>query len=485
MSGSTSDCRTTSDVAELLPYLTEQERAELDLLLTARADEPHRRHLADFIPWKTPGYMRPDPLRPITDCYDRINAGERVEVVVHCPPQHGKTDSHLHGIAWLLWNHPEWPVQYITHTQEKANEKSSEIRRIATELGVTFRQDTNRLNLWRTAQGSGVLAAGIGKGAGSPAQVLVIDDPYPGREEAESAAYRRRVESYVTGVGLARLREGGSILINSTRWHKRDISGTFIDHGFPYYRLPAIQNRPLTDYDPRPYPVACMLDEAHTPIGAALWPELKSLGWLLEQQSRVGAYDWASVWQGDPLEKGGRVFGPPAYYDELPTAGYRTAIGFDLAYTAKTHADYSAALAMIRYAERYFIVDVVRKQEEAPAFATRLRSVQTRWGCPAYIYASGTEKGSVQLFRREPYRVNAHILAAKGDKFQRAQGVAAAWNEGRVMVPRSAPWLEELLDEIEAFTGIDDDHDDQVDALAAAYDVLAVFGRQKASTRPW
>jgi predicted phage terminase large subunit-like protein len=61
---------------------------------------------------------------------------------------------------------------------------------------------------------------------------------------------------------------------------------------------------------------------------------------------------------------------------------------------------------------------------------------------------------------------------AEGDKFIRAQPVAAAWNAGKVLVPRSAPWLEAFIAEVCGFTGIDDDHDDQVDALAAAFDVL-------------
>jgi predicted phage terminase large subunit-like protein len=38
-----------------------------------------------------------------------------------------------------------------------------------------------------------------------------------------------------------------------------------------------------------------------------------------------------------------------------------------------------------------------------------------------------------------------------------------------VLVPRKAAWLAEFLDEVTTFTGVKDAHDDQVDALAAAY----------------
>jgi len=60
----------------------------------------------------------------------------------------------------------------------------------------------------------------------------------------------------------------------------------------------------------------------------------------------------------------------------------------------------------------------------------------------------------------------------QGDKFQRAQAVAAAWNDGRVLVPTSAPWLANFLAEMSAFTGVRDAHDDQVDALAHAWNSL-------------
>lgn len=60
-------------------------------------------------------------------------------------------------------------------------------------------------------------------------------------------------------------------------------------------------------------------------------------------------------------------------------------------------------------------------------------------------------------------------MPAKGDKFARAQDVAGAWNKGRVCVPNDAEWLDAFLSEVATFTGVSDDHDDQVDALAAAY----------------
>ena len=65
-------------------------------------------------------------------------------------------------------------------------------------------------------------------------------------------------------------------------------------------------------------------------------------------------------------------------------------------------------------------------------------------------------------------------VKVRGDKFTRAQPVAAAWNAGRILVPTAAPWLKGFLAELERFTGVNDAEDDQVDALGYAWDALAV-----------
>lgn len=53
-------------------------------------------------------------------------------------------------------------------------------------------------------------------------------------------------------------------------------------------------------------------------------------------------------------------------------------------------------------------------------------------------------------------------------KFVRAEAVAAAAERGQVEVV-AAPWTADFLDELEAFTGMEGPHDDQVDALSGAF----------------
>lgn len=96
-----------------------------------------------------------------------------------------------------------------------------------------------------------------------------------------------------------------------------------------------------------------------------------------------------------------------------------------------------------------------------------------------YIYAHGTERGAIDLFRRD-YRLPIIVRDASkaGDKFVRSMRTVSSWNDGRIRVPESADWLPAFLAEVESFTGVNDKHDDQVDALVALWDVLS-------SRSPW
>lgn len=55
----------------------------------------------------------------------------------------------------------------------------------------------------------------------------------------------------------------------------------------------------------------------------------------------------------------------------------------------------------------------------------------------------------------------------------RAQAASAAWNAGRVFVPDGAPWADAFVGELLDFSGINDAHDDQLDAFVAAFDHAA------------
>lgn len=240
-----------------------------------------------------------------------------------------------------------------------------------------------------------------------------------------------------------------------------DLSGRLIAQGWPVINLPALSDD-----------------------GRALWPERYPASELAKIREQIGEYEWASLYQGQPRSKGGRVFGDVHFYEKLPEAHYRVVVGVDLAYTSKKHSDYSVAVALAEHQGTYYVVDVVRVQEEAPRFFDRMLQLQRTWPGARFIWhASTTERGLSDMMSSHGLNISAELASSIGDKFARAQPIAAAWNAGKVLVRRDAPWASTFVSEMAAFTGINDRHDDQVDAAASAFSAVVHAGAKQASVK--
>ena len=176
--------------------------------------------------------------------------------------------------------------------------------------------------------------------------------------------------------------------------------------------------------------------------------------------------EWGDWW----LEDATTLFGPPVTYSTLPRL-LRHGFGLDLSYSAKKRSDWSVCVHMAKAAGLTYVVDVTREHMRAPDFLAHVRPQHlAHVSAPWWWYAPGPEIGVADFFNEGGVPVVA--LPTKGDKFARAVRYAAAWNEGRVVLPESAPWLEELVHEHLSFTGLPSGIDDQVDAAVPAFDAL-------------
>lgn len=392
----------------------------------------------------------------------------------------------LAGIAFAIARFPHETNVYATYGSGLARSKARKIRQYAEMLGVRWDSGASNLSEMRTPEGGGLLATGVGAGlTGQGANRIFIDDPYKNRIDAESAAYRQMLIDWFGDVAETRVEPGGSVFIFHTRWHPDDLIGhvlTGADKARWQHRL-----MPAIDLE-----------------GNALWPERWSVEALRQKELAVGPYTWASLYQGSPRPRGGAVFIGVALYREQPDS-FRIGIGVDLAYTARTQADSSVAVVLGECAGKFYVLDVVRKQVRAPDFKAELQRLAQRWpGAPMRIYGAGTETGAIDLMRADD--VPLVQMPPRGDKFVRAQPVAAAWNRGEILLPaghderdvdpdeggyrsagsQDAPeWVNDFLGEVAAFTGIKDKRDDQIDALAAAYDVLALDPVTELSDSDW
>ena len=438
------------------------------------------------------GLSYPHHLEPLLKIVEPILKGESVYALASTPPQHGKTALICFLIAAYLRRFPGKTVVYATYNLEKAHATSTEARQVAKASGVKLANDAK--GHWRTEAGGGCLFTSTGGSlVGVPnIGLIIIDDPYNGRADAESPVKRAEVEAWVGGSVVGRM--SPALIVIHTRWHVEDLIA-FLQEGKREDGSPFYQYLNLT--------AICDVDEGD-PIGRksgeALWESnpQRCLAKLKELLAKgVSEYEWQAQYQGNPVPKGLKLFQDAWYYTELPKTGLRYSIGVDLAYSEHSRSDWSVAVVMAecydgpldenkRPMPRYYVTEVIRRQVQAPDFVDTLKYLHERHpGAHMFWYmGGGGEKGNASFFRR----LGVPLITKRAtDKYAQALPTSASWNArpefgipGRVLLPEKAPWLEIFLREVNDFTGKGDEHDDQVDALAGAHDVLVKSADQGA-----
>jgi len=402
--------------------------------------------------------------------------GGELRLVFAAPPQHGKTEVTLALLAFLTLEHPGRRWAYVTYNQKRANSVARKMKRVLAAAGIV---PGGTLAQMYIPGGGQILFTSVDGGiTGEPIDgACFIDDPYKGRPEADSALRREVVESTYREAIEVRVHPGASIFVLATRWHPEDLSGTLIEEGWAYINLRAIAEGPTNDN-------GVVLDDPNErQVGEPLFPELWPLEALEKKRSNVLEFAWAALYQGRPRPKGGKVFHEPTFYTRLPTT-YRGTFGLDLAYTARTGADWSICLELWREERKrgeeplYYVVHVDRAQVEATMFALTLKARHVgRKSWRMHWRRSGTEKGGARFLKQQGLPIEEHT--PPGDKLVCAEPVAAAWNGGRVLVPDPEQfpgaelWLHAFLGVLVNFTGTaKNERDDDVDALSTAYDYL-------------
>lgn len=431
----------------------------------------------DFVRRVSPRLPPPAHLAPLRRLIEDTRHRE-VRALVSMPPRFGKSITLLHGLAWRVQNDPACLNAYVSYGDSLSLTQSRKARRYAEQAGVELATDSNAISEWRTRFDGGLVATGVGgplTGKGITGGILVIDDPLKNREQAESATVRDKVIEWFGDVAYNRLESGASVIVCATRWHQSDLIGHIASElgaDWEIISLPAV-----SDADGK------AVDERLTSNAKSLWPELFPLSRLAKIRETMGEYGWWSVFQQQPRPRGEALFGEPSRFDlgAFNMKGFRVAIACDPAASEKTHADYSVCVtaAMRGHGDdaEMYILDVKRWQVQVPVLVTKMLELQrsSPWakGAPILVEAVGGFKAVPQMLRQAAPQLRIEEIEPRGDKFTRAQPFATLWNRGKVHVPSEAPWVKTFLDEIQAFTGVSDPHDDQVDAAVHSYTALA------------
>jgi len=412
---------------------------------------------------------------------DLVTSGALKRLMIFLPPRHGKSELctiRYPAFRLELAQSSHKPLRVIVgaYNQMLADKFSRRTRRIvAARLGLS--NERAAVEEWETPGGGSLRAIGVGAGiTGQGGDLIIIDDPVKNREEADSLTYRDRVWDWYTNDLYTRQEPDCAIVLIMTRWHKDDLAGRILasDDG-PYW---TVINLPAEAEEN---------DPIGRQVGEALCPDRFDLGKLADIK-RVLARDYFALYQQRPQAREGGMF--KEYWlplcDAVPREARRVR-WWDRAATADA-GDYTTGVLVACLDGAYFIEDVVRGQwssgERDRIILDTASKDLMRYG-DVDIWteqepgSSGKDKAIDFVQMLAGFNVDAK--PSTGSKVARAEALSKQAEWGNVHVLRAA-WTSRFLSEMTDFpTGV---HDDQVDAAASAFNMLALERRLEEDSNP-
>ena len=126
----------------------------------------------------------------------------------------------------------------------------------------------------------------------------------------------------------------------------------------------------------------------------------------------------------------------------------RIVLSWDIAFSEKEAADYSACVVLLNREDLYFVLEVVRGKFPFNQLKDKIVEVKERYGSKAslVIEDSSISYGLIQALREK--HINVVDYKPKGDKQERLISQIDLFEGGSVRLPKEAPWLEEFVSEL-------------------------------------
>lgn len=253
-----------------------------------------------------PRYRLRAHVRLIGDALGHISHGSADRLLILTPPQVGKTASVAIWFPfwWLIrWNRDRIIIGSYNNNLALARGRS--VRKLVNEhghrYGLSLERGSQSVNDWQLISGGGVKSVGVGAGvAGSPGDLVIIDDPHKSRAEADSLTVRNKVWEWMSADVNSRRQPNAPICVIMTRWHEDDLGGRLlkqqgrVEQGglWRVIHLPAFAttNDPIgrAPGDPLPHPKILSADRAAL---CAHWEEKRATSTVR---------DWHALYLGDP-----------------------------------------------------------------------------------------------------------------------------------------------------------------------------------------
>ena len=232
--------------------------------------------------------------------YRSLMNGEQPKLVLMAPPGHGRTEQVMDFVAFLAGREPDLKVIFASHSRRVGLEVNLALQRIMTSEPYLSIFGSRLIDVANGASpglrncrkldyvnhdGSFYNTIIRGQITGLRLDVGILGD-LKGRTQPDSKAVRDRIWTWFTNDFCTRFSARAGVVIITTRWHADDPVGRFIARN-PDVRILR-------------YPAIAEHDETQRLKGEALFPQHKSLSFLMERRKLMTQSEWECEYQQRP-----------------------------------------------------------------------------------------------------------------------------------------------------------------------------------------
>lgn len=420
---------------------------------------------------------------------EAVESGDVKRLLMNVPP--GTMKSLLTSVifpAWL-WGpraKPQKRILATAHKMDLAIRDNLKCRRLIqsdwyqTRWPVKLAGDQNAKTKFENTNTGIRECSAFATITGVRGDIVILDDPnvVNGGDADLLAAELSFTEALPTRVN----NEDSAIIVIMQRVHEKDVSGIILGRKLPYVHLCI----PMRFEQEKPHN-AIGWQDPRTEVGELMFPERFSESQVSELETVLGPVAAPGQLQQRPVSRGGGMLKSAwmNYYIVPPALEYRFMTA-DTAQKTGQHNDYSVVQLWARSTiGQAVLLDQLRGKWETPDLLPQVRAFWLKHLADRssgtvlrgiYVEDKSSGTGLVQTLRREGIVILP--VQRNRDKVVRASDAAPFMASGNVLLPETAPWLSDLLGEIEQFPS--GAHDDQLDPMFDAIQLVQMTPRQQA-----
>ena len=404
------------------------------------------------------------------DAIQRCIEADSGRLMIFAPPGSAKsTYASVVTPPWAMARKPGYKVILSSYAATPAERQSKRARSIVGSPefvsiwpdNVALRAGSSAVNEWELSNDSGLLAVGIlGAVTSARADLLIIDDPVAGREEAESETIRRKTKQAYDDDLLTRLKPRASVILIQTRWHQDDLAGSILPEDYDG-RSGRVVGRDGQVWEV--LNIQAKAERADDPLGRKvgeyLWPEwFDARHWA---NFETNARTWSSLYQQRPTPGTGGQFEREwfGWYDE-PPKNLRVYGASDYAVKEKsldTNPDFTehGVFGVDEFANIY-VLDWWSGQKPPDVTVGAFVSLGKQWKPAGWFDEGGVIRHAIEPLKKRIMQeqgkwIAVDYLPSVGDKVARVAAIRGRASAGKILFPRNRTWVPRIIDQLCSF----------------------------------